>query len=215
MSVPDNPKIYHILHADRLPSIIADGYLFSDAQMVARPGTGTSIGMNAIKERRLSELTLSSHSDLFVGQCVPFYFCPRSVMLYILHRGNDPELTYRGGQEPIIHLEADLYKTVQWADSQNQRWAFTLSNAGSRLFEDRNDLAQLGDIDWDAVQAMDWRQKIDGKQAEFLIENRFPWHLIEHVGAISDYRARQAITAMQNQTHKPRVEIRQEWYYPG
>ena len=213
MSIPDNPKIYHIVHADRLPSIIADGYLFSDAQVVTRIGTGTSIGMNAIKQRRLNEIRMTSHLDLYVGQCVPFYFCPRSVMLYILHCGNDPELTYCGGQEPILHLEADLHATVLWANNQNQRWAFTLSNAGSYYFEDRNDLARLGDIDWDAVQARDWRQKKDSKQAEFLVENRFPWHLIERIGAISDSRARQAITAMQHQAHKPRVEICSEWYY--
>ena len=213
MRIPDNPKIYHIVHADRLPSIIAEGYLFSDAQMVSRAGTGTSIGMNKIKQRRLHELHLQSHPDLHVGQCVPFYFCPRSVMLYILHCRNDPELTYCGGQEPILHLEADLYATVQWANSQGQRWAFTLSNAGSNYFEDRNDLARLGDIDWDAVQARDWRQKKDGKQAEFLIESCFPWHLIERIGAISGSWAGQAITAIQNQAHKPRVEILSEWYY--
>ena len=28
---PANAKIYHIVHADRLPSIVADGYLWLDA----------------------------------------------------------------------------------------------------------------------------------------------------------------------------------------
>lgn len=213
MTIPENPKIYHIVHADRLPSIISDGYLFSDAQMVTKTGTGTSIGMNTIKQRRLNELRMTSHPDLYVGQCVPFYFCPRSVMLYILHRGNDPELNYCGGQEPILHLEADLHATVQWANNQNQRWAFTLSNAGARYFEDRNDLARLGDIDWDAVQAKNWSQKKDGKQAEFLVEDRFPWRLVERVGAHTDGFAHQAISAMQHESHKPRVETLSEWYY--
>jgi len=47
------------------------------------------------------------HPGTKVGQYVPFYFCPRSIMLYILHRGNHPDLDYREGQGPILHLQAD------------------------------------------------------------------------------------------------------------
>ena len=89
---------------------------------------------------------------LSVGHCVPFYFCPRSIMLYLIYQGNHPDLTYRGGQEPIIHLEADLRGTVAWADAAQKRWAFTLSNAGSYYFEDRCDLGQLDEINWGAVR---------------------------------------------------------------
>ena len=82
MFVPTQPKIYHILHIDRLASIVADGYLWSDAEARRRGVTGTTIGMDHIKERRLNRLVLPSHPHLHVGSCVAFYFCPRSVMLY-------------------------------------------------------------------------------------------------------------------------------------
>lgn len=133
--VPAEPKIYHIVHVDRLPSIIAAGCLWSDAEVSRRSAPGITIGMRGIKTRRLS-LPLENHPDLHVGDCVPFYFCPRSAMLYLIHQANNPGLSYRGGQGPIVHLEADLHETVAWADSQRQRWAFTLSNAGSFYFED-------------------------------------------------------------------------------
>lgn len=55
-------------------------------------------------------------------------------MLYLLHRSNHPELSYRGGQGPIIHLEADLKESVAWAEGNGLRWAFTLSNAGAYYF---------------------------------------------------------------------------------
>ena len=80
MTVPAQPKIYHIVHVDRLPSIISDGNLWCDAQIAARATTGTTIGMGKIKQRRLTELTLTSHPGLHVGDCVPFYFCPRSIV---------------------------------------------------------------------------------------------------------------------------------------
>ncbi|MCW8200081.1 DUF4433 domain-containing protein [Verminephrobacter aporrectodeae subsp. tuberculatae] len=211
--VPPQPKIYHIAHVDRLPSIVADGFLWCDAEIVRRAPPGTTIGMGGIKHRRLNELRLSSHTDLFVGDCVPFYFCPRSVMLYLIHRDNHPEMTYHGGQGPIVHLEADLRVVIAWANGQAVRWAFTLSNAGSRLFEDRNDLARLNEIDWTAVQARNWQAHKEGKQAEFLLEQRFPWHLIERIGVHSAAIYGQVVNALPAHGHRPMVEVHPDWYY--
>lgn len=164
--VPQKPKIYHIVHIDRLRSIVENGFLFSDAIISRNAPLGTTIGMCSIKQRRMS-ISLTSHPGLCVGECVPFYFCPRSIMLYIISQRNHPDLAYKGGQEPIIHLEADLYETVAWAQQNNRRWAFTLSNAGSYFFEDRCDLGCLNEIDWNAVQTHYWGDCKEGKQAEF------------------------------------------------
>ena len=169
--------------------------------------------MNDIKQRRLRELHLSSHPDLHVGACVPFYFCPRSVMLYVIGQANHPQLSYRGGQGPIVHLEANLRATVAWAETQGLRWGFTLSNAGARYFEDRSDLGQLDEIDWDAVHAVDWRGRKEGKQAEFLIEQRFPWELVFRIGVQSRQVCYQAEAALEAAAHRPPVEIRRAWYY--
>lgn len=211
--VPPQPKIYHIVHLDRLPSIVVDGFLWCDAEVVRRAPAGTTIGMSNIKQRRLNELCLSSHPSLHVGDCVPFYFCPRSVMLYLIYQGNHPELTYRGGQAPILHFEADLHSVVAWANAQPARWAFTLSNAGSYFFEDRNDLARLREINWSAVQARDWRAHKEGKQAEFLLEHCFPWHLIERIGIRSPAVYGQVVNALPANGHRPAVEVCADWYY--
>ena len=107
---------------------------------------------------------LNSHRGLRVGECVPFYFWPRSIMLYVIHMANSPELDYRGGQGPIVHLERPT-STRRWIgpSGTGQRWAFTLSNAGSRYFQDRCDRAQLDELDWAAIQARDWRACKEGK----------------------------------------------------
>ena len=212
MTVPAQPKIYHIVHVDRLASIAASG-LLSDAQIVAQNTGGTTIGMSSIKQRRLQEITLDSHPGLYVGQCVPFYFCPRSIMLYMIYQANHPELNYRGGQAPIIHLQADLHACVQWANQQNLRWAFTLSNAGSRFFEDRNNLAQLNELDWAAIQADQWQQCKEGKQAEFLLEQVFPWHLVEKIGVCDRQRYQEVSNILQVAAHRPPVSIEPGWYY--
>ena len=181
--------------------------------------TGTTIGMSTIKQRRLKELSLTSRPGLRVGDCVPFYFCPRSVMLYVIHQANHLELAYRGGQEPIVHLEADLRQTVAWAEQSGRQWAFTLSNAGSSYFEDRCDLAQLDEIGWDAVQALRWsgssvsRSVKEGKQAEFLIERSFPWEIVSRIGVYARAVSQQVYAALGEAAHRPNVEIRKEWYY--
>ncbi len=215
MPPPPNPKIYHILHRDRLPSVLSNGFLWSDGVVQRGDFSGTTIGMSAIKRRRLLENSLNSHPGLMVGECVPFYFCPRSIMLYLLHRGNDPDLSYHGGQEPIVHLQADLQASIEWAHSEGKRWAFTLSNAGSSYFEDRSSLSDLHEINWNAVQANVWTNPEikEGKQAEFLVEERFPWHLVEEIGVFSRGVYGQVTNLLAEHSHRPPVQIRNNWYY--
>ena len=212
MLVPTEPKIYHIVHVDRLPSIVADGYLWSDAEARRRGASGTTIGIDNIKQRRLSN-ELQSHQGLRVGDCVPFYFCPRSVMLYVIHMANSPELAYRGGQDLIVHLEADLREAVVWANSNRRRWAFTSSNAGANYFEDYSDIGLLNKLDWQAIQAQDWRQCREAKQAEFMMEGSFPWGMISRVGAHSQGILARVRGTVRTSAHRPQVEIKPGWYY--
>jgi hypothetical protein len=213
MPVPAQPKIYHIVHVDKLGSIVTDGCLWSDAVMRGRPG-GTVIGMDSIKQRRLS-LPVSCHSGTNVGEYVPFYFCPRSIMLFVIHCANHPELVYRGGQQPIVHLEADLDQVIRWAGANGRHWAFSLSNAGAAYTQFRADLGRLEEVNWAAVAATDFRPADikEGKQAEFLVQESFPWELVERIGVHSSGIVPRVSAAMLGATHRPQVEIRREWYY--
>ena len=214
MNPPAQPSIFHITHVKNLPSILASGGLFSDALMIKHGGPAAAVGMSTIKQRRLT-LPVACYQGLMVGDCVPFYFCPRSVMLYLLHRGNHPELTYRGGQGPILHLEADLRATVAWAQANGRAWAFSLSNAGSRYASFRDDLARLGEVDWAAVANCDFRSPRvkEGKQAEFLVQDSFPWGLITRIGIHSQAVASQVTAAIAGAQHQPVVQVIPSWYY--
>jgi hypothetical protein len=210
---PPNPAIFHITHVANLQAIVGGG-LVSDATMIARGGPAAAIGMQGIKGRRLS-LPVTCHTGDCVGDYVPFYFCPRSIMLYVIHCANHPDLTYRGGQGPIVHLEADLLSVVSWANQQGRRWAFSLSNAGAYYAEFRSNLRSLGDIDWGAVASTDFRSASvkEGKQAEFLLHGEFPWNLVTRIGVGSASVAAQARTAIQGAAHQPRVSLQSDWYF--
>ena len=211
VSIPTEPKIYHIVHVDRLASIVADGYLWCDAEIARRDPPGTTIGMSDIKLRRLNELTLDSHPELHVGDCVPFYFCPRSVMLYLIYKGIT-RIAYRGGQGPIIHLEADLRQTVAWANTQGQRWAFTLSNAGSST-------SRIGVIchSWTRLTGTRYRPAlvgVPGWQTSGVLDRAAISMGVGYTGrsvVAQDLRSVEA--ALQAAPHKPRVAIKPEWYY--
>jgi hypothetical protein len=207
-----NFKIYHIVHVDKLPSIMSTGALLSDAKLYKVMEMGTNIGMEKIKQRRL-QITFSSYRDMHVGDCVPFYFCPRSVMLYILSQKNHPEIDYKGGQEPIIHLVANFKRVIDWAGKNSKRWVFTDSNAGSHHFNDYNDTKYLSMIDWKAVHAKYWIDCREKKQAEFLIEDKLPWKLIESIGVYSKQYYNEVISLLSSQSHQPITRIKTDWYY--
>jgi len=215
MTVPQSPKIYHIVHIDRLQSIINTGGLLCDKEVLNRQCCGTNIGLSNIKERRLTVNQLSSHPGLFVGECVPFYFCPRSIMLYVISRGNMEGLAFSGGQSNVIHLQSDLMRVIDWANANSIRWAFTTSNAGNSYYDDFADVSQLGRVDWDSVNATDWRDRTvkEGKQAEFLIESFFPWELVEYIGVYSTGVHRSVMSTIGKHQHLPLVEVKTPWYY--
>lgn len=114
---------------------------------------------------------------------------------------------------PLFPIIADLRQTVAWADEQRLRWVFTLSNASSLYFKDRCDLANLGEINWEAVQAKQWQECKEDKQAEFLIERQFPWNLILRIGVRSKQMRSRVMEVVEAARHKPRVEIKPGWYY--
>ena len=78
---PRQPKVYHITHVDNLPAIVDEGSLVCDREMIRRGGPAQAVGMSEIKRRRVEQLAVDCHPGTMVGDYVPFYFCPRSVML--------------------------------------------------------------------------------------------------------------------------------------
>lgn len=209
-------KLYHIVHIDKLPLILNSGNagrLICDSDVQKRHLLGTTIGMSKIKERRMNELTLDSHPDLYVGDCVPFYFCPRSIMLYMFYQNNHPDIAYRGGQEPIVHLVFNMMDVVEWANQRDRRWAFTDSNAGSRYFNDYCDLSDIDRLNWDAINTNFWSNCKEEKQAEFLVERSLPWYLVGEIGVYSLEYYYKVCNAISYANHQPDVKIEREWYY--
>jgi len=214
MPTPPNPKIYHITHLENLAGIV-DDVIWSDAERIERDLNCTVVGMSEIKRRRLEDIEVDCRPGTMVGEYVPFYFCPRSIMLYILHMGNSPDLSYRGGQRPILHLQADLDSVFEWLEENRRGWAVSNGNAGAYYTTFQADRVAIGDLDWDAIRATDWRNPDikEHKQAEFLVYQSFPWELIESIGVYDQATADTVEQAISKAAHRPRVRVQRNWYY--
>lgn len=189
--------------------------VWSDSERIRRGLNCKIVGMSEIKRRRLEELMVDCHPGTKVGEYVPFYFCSRSIMLYLLHKGNHLDLSYSGGQGPIVHLEADLPSVVEWANFSGRRWAFSQCNAGARYAKFFKDLSRLSDLNWTSIQATEWKDPFvkESKQAEFLMFHSFPWSMIERIGVIDDSMAEAVGTMLKDAPYKPPVVVQASWYY--
>lgn len=212
--IPVQPKLYHITHVDNLASIVAGGKLWPYATILAKGVPTIPIGMTIKKQRRLRQ-PVKCHPGDYVGEYVPFYFCPRSIMLFFLSKGHRPEINYLGGQTPIIHMETDLDAAMRWANHADRRWAFTLSNAGAAYTDFYSHQEHLAEINWAGIADNDLRSNEvkESKQSEFLVRDFFPWDLIQRIGVYSASGYDQVAEMFANIPHPPRLEVRPEWYY--
>lgn len=209
--MPANPfstKIYHITDLSNLNDIIHAGGLRSDAAMQKAGLSPTVIGYGNIKVRRLTVYQVGCCEHRYVGEFVPFYFCPRSPMLYSINKGNtgkDP-----GCQKDIVHLVS----TVQRGYDLDRQWAISDGNAGSAYTTFSNTETALNEVPWDVVNSIDWSGvRITQKATEFLVADFFPIEAIIEIGCYNQQAAtatRAILTA--NGLHIP-VTIHPNWYY--
>lgn len=205
-------NIYHITHIDNLAKIIAAGGLWSDARVRRQQASGVVIGYDHIKQARMDK-AVPCHPGTNVGDYVPFYFCPRSTMLYVISKGNN-ELRFNGGQTPIVHLVSTVEYAAQ--ELREQLMAFTDGNARTSYTGFFSDLALLeSEVDWKAVKATDWRDPTvkERKQAEFLVHDSFPWEGIWGIGVMNAEVERRVHQLLADSNHKPTLKTLPAWYY--
>lgn len=209
------PRIYHIKHADTLGGIIKEGGIWCDRECQCRELRGTAVGYTHIKERRMRRsVPLPPRGTL--GDYVPFYFAPRSPMLYVIHHGGNPE--YDGGQTPIVHFVSSVEAVA--AARPALRWLFTDGHAEVALSDYYDDVRKLDEvIDWDVMRSTYWNDtQQDGdrkrrRQAEFLVHRFLPWELVSTIGVVNRAMADRVEQVLADSRHRPVVAVAPEWYY--
>jgi len=203
---PEQVLIYHITDVANLPGILADGGLHSDVAMEGR--NPKIVGHTHIKERRMKTIRVPCCGGRFVGEFVPFYYCPRSPMLYTINRGRTG--LPAGCQRTVVHLVS----TVAAGVGLGRAWAISDGNAGAAYASFYADLQALDRLDWPAIRATDWRGKTSQKSAEFLVADFFPWAAFQSMGCHDSEVAGRVRELLENhQLHRPEVAVKRDWYY--
>ena len=204
--------IYHITHVDNLVGVVEVGGLWCDREAGARGLTKVGIAHQHIKVRRAQR-----HVPLGPGgtldDFVPFYFAPRSPMLYSIHNGYVEG--YSEGQRNVIHLESSA-ETI--SDSEAS-FVFTDGHAEMNLSEFFDELDDLDKIDWEIMKETYWADTDeDGdrkrrRQAEFLVHRFVPWRLIARIGVFDMAMAEHVTEILGDVAAKPLVTVERGWYY--
>lgn len=201
-------RLFHITHLDNLPAILNEGGLLSDKIMQDRPGAQV-IGHGHMKARRLFEYRVACTENRFVGEFVPFYYCPRPPMLYSINRGQTG--LKPGCQGDIVHLVTSIGHAL----AQGRPWAISDRNAASAAADFFSDLGKLADLDWQAINAKYWGDCSAAKAAEFLVADRFDWTGIQAIGCQNEPTLQALHGMLAACSHQPQLLLRPAWYYPS
>jgi hypothetical protein len=204
--------IYHITHLRNLPNIIRDGGLWCDHIVSQGNLAHVSIAHQHIKERRAQkEVHCAAGGNL--ADYVPFYFAPRSPMLYAIHKGN--VAGYQGGQAAVLHLVA----SAEQVEKSSFSFAFTDGHAEMNISRFFTGLRDLEHIDWKIMRETYWADTLeDGdrkrrRQAEFLVHRFFPLGLVETIGVINQEAAAQVMGLLSSLEPQITVQVQPTWYY--
>jgi hypothetical protein len=205
-------KVYHFTHIGNLTSVVRTG-LEADSQVGQR--LVREVGEPRIKQMRRSRVVDVGVGGV-VGDYVPFYFAPRSPMLYSIWRRNVP--SFADDSHDFVYLCSTLatLKTtgceVVLSDRNAVYQYATLSHDPAVWFQD-------GFIDWELMKATMWNNtpqesdRMERRMAECLVHERVPWNAITDVGVYSDGHAVQVADIIEGHRHAPPVIVRPGWYF--
>jgi hypothetical protein len=133
-------------------------------------------------------------------------------MLYVINQ-NGPQ--YPDRQLPVVHLVSyaqDVY-------AANRPAVFTNGHAIMQVSDFFTDPVDFARIDWGVMTSIWWNdtQQNPGRkcrrQAEFLVQHRFPWPLVREIAVYNRQVEREVQNVMRELEHQPRIRMRPEWYY--
>ncbi|MET9256659.1 DUF4433 domain-containing protein [Streptomyces sp. NPDC003717] len=205
--------LFHFTHVHNLRDILAEKRLVSDSVMQSRGGVLRECGDRAVKaERRSRQIAVPP------GGCpadyVPFYFAPRSPMLYVISRGS--VTTYRDGQPPLVYLVTSVDGVLE----SHRPWVFSDGNCASaitRHFTDLNAMPSV--VDWEIMAARYWNNTADDgdrmrrRMAELLVHEHLPMTAVHEAATYDQDHAQQVRRLLREAGAELPVSVRPEWYY--
>jgi hypothetical protein len=210
-------RIYHFTHLDNLPSIVAAAGLAAGS-VRQRADVTTDVGDADVKAARRRRVVPVLPGGT-VADYVPFYFAPRSPMMYRIacdHRDGVPG-RYSGGDDPLVYLVSSVDRVL----ATGLAWVASDGNAAaavSRFTNRADDLATF--VDWPLMAQTIWsnteadpdRQR--RRMAELLVHQELPLTAVLGFATRTGEQA-QEVRAILSRLGEPNryVAVRAAWYY--
>jgi len=145
---------------------------------------------------------------------VPFYFAPRSPMLFKISRGGVEQYP-EGRQDPLVHLVT----AVDVVEGLGVPFVFSDGNCAKSITEVFDDLSHLDKVDWPLMKERYWNDTAsDGdrmrrRMAEFLVYDRVPWSAFLGVGTMTEEVAARMRNILASFGLRVDVKVMRDWYY--
>lgn len=168
---------YRITHIDNLPLLLENGIINNN-----HPNANTKyieIGNREIIDDR-HKTPVKIYNYGMIGEYVPFYFTPKSIMLLNIITGYKMPVVPKRAKNEILVVRCEIQKLATLS-----QWFFTDGQANDMVSNHFNNLKYLTKIDWKSIQNSNF-SKDNGDfdrprryQAEFLVHNQVPLSYFE------------------------------------
>ena len=157
---------FRVVHIDNLPHLLKYGFVHKDSPNAAN--NYVPIGDPLIIEKRIHQLLNNQHS---IGDLIPFYFGPRSPMLYVIQHGyngvrqfNAEELVYC-----IIRIDDIIINNINCIFTDGHALNYITNFYGKEKLKELNNIIKYDDVytgNWVNEDDRDLKRR---KEAELLV----------------------------------------------
>jgi len=207
---PEKALIFRITHRDNLPWIVANGLHCANAGL--HDPNFVSIGNADLIDKRTTK-PIPAPLGGTLPDYVPFYFTPRSPMLFNIKTGYNGVKQRRNDE--ILVLVTSLPRLAE------KDIKFLISDRHAYLAAARfsDDLAHLNRIDWRILQNSDFKRdnddlgKMERYQAEALVHKQLPLDALIAVACYSDAVKVIIDSSLAGTQLADKVVIKPGWYF--
>jgi hypothetical protein len=208
-----NIKIYRITHIENVAYILKLGKLTTSNSPDADPNY-QGIGESELIGLRSDHAISTYNSNIQVcPSCnyLPFYFAPRSVMLYRIQTG------FKVAQIAPEHI---VYFVYHLSDIlADMEYLFTDGHGYAKLTQWFDDIAWIDRLDWDTIESNQWKSTEDDsdrqrrKQAEFWIKNEINLNKIKGIATFDEQTKEEVVALCTQYNQEIEVRVIPSYYY--
>lgn len=208
---PQLARIFRIVHISNVPWILDYGRLHCQNSADRDPNYVNIGNTSLIDKRRSRHVPIPPGGTL--GDYVPFYFTPFSIMLYNIKTGY-------GGITPRDNKEIVMFvSSIHRLEELGVPFLFTNQHAYAVDTEFYNDLQHLDEIDWPLLQRRDFKTDDNdpGKQlryqAEALIHRYLPLQAVLGIACVNDAVRTSLESLLEQRGVELTVRSTPTWYF--